>query len=80
MRSGGTRGGRMRSGGMRGGGMGGGEGMRGGGMGGGGMRGGGMYGMNSSDNYGEYGGNSYQRNTNMAGTTKTTIKLKLAYR
>jgi hypothetical protein len=45
--------------------------MRGGGMGGGGgMRGGGMGG----------GGNGYQRNSNMAGTTKTTIQLKLAYK
>jgi hypothetical protein len=73
----GTRGGGMRGGGMgggggmRGGGMGGGGGMRGGGMGGGGgMRGGGMGG----------GGNGYQRNSNMSGTTKTTIQLKLAYK
>src|SRR5664280_450793 len=57
--------------GTRGGGMGGGGGMRGGGMGGGGgMRGGGMGG----------GGNGYQRNSNMSGTTKTTIQLKLAYK
>ena len=47
-----------------------GGGMRGGGMGGGGMRGGGMGG----------GGNSYQRNSNTSGTTKTTIQLKLAYK
>lgn len=71
----------MRGGGMRGGGMGGGGGMRGGGMGGGGMRGGGMRGggMNGGRN-GEYGGNGYQGNTNLSGVTKTTIKLKLAYR
>jgi hypothetical protein len=55
--------------------MGGGGGMRGGGMGGGGMRGNGMGGNRSDD----YGGTGYQRNSNMAGTTKTTIKLKLAY-
>jgi hypothetical protein len=69
----------MRGGGTRGGGMGGG--MRGEGMGGGGMRGGGMRGggMNGGRN-GEYGGNVYQRNTNLSGVTKTTIKLKLAYR
>jgi hypothetical protein len=69
----------MRGGGMRGGGMGGG--MRGGGMGGGGMRGGGMRGggMNGGRN-GEYGGNGYQGNSNLSGVTKTTIKLKLAYR
>ena len=42
-----------------------GEGSRGGGM-----RGGGMGG----------GGNSYQRNSNTSGTTKTTIQLKLAYK
>jgi hypothetical protein len=70
-RGGGMRGGGMGGGGgMRGGGMGGGGGMRGGGMGGGGMRGGGMGG----------GGNSYQRNSNTSGTTKTTIQLKLAYK
>jgi hypothetical protein len=34
------------------------------------MRGGGMGG----------GGNGYQRNSNMSGTTKTTIQLKLAYK
>ncbi len=70
----------MRGGGMRGGGMGGG-GMRGGGMGGGGMRGGGMRGggMNGS-RAGDNGENGYQRNANMTGITKTTIKLKLAYR
>jgi hypothetical protein len=71
----------MRGNGMRGGGMGGGGGMRGGGMGGGGMRGGGMHGggMGGSRS-GDYGGNGYQRNSNMSGTTKTTIKLKLSYR
>jgi hypothetical protein len=74
MSGGGMRGG-MGGGGMRGGGMGGG--MRGGGMGGGGMRGGGIYGNRSGN---DYGGNGYQRNANMSGTTKTTIKLKLAYR
>ena len=72
-RGGGTRGGGM-GGGMRGGGMGGG-GMRGSGMGGG-MRGGGMNGGRN----GEYGGNGYQGNTNLSGMTKTTIKLKLAYK
>jgi hypothetical protein len=70
-----NRGGGMRSGmgggGMHGGGMGGGGGMHGGGM-----RGGGMNGNRGHDN----GGNDYQRNSNMAGTTKTAIKLKLAYR
>ena len=66
----------MRGGGMHGGGMGGGAGMHGGGMGGGGMRGGGMNGGRN----GEYGGNGYQGNTNLSGVTKTTIKLKLAYR
>jgi hypothetical protein len=66
----------MRGGGMREGGMGGGGGMRGGGMGGGGMRGGGMNGGRNA----EYGGNGYQGNTNLSGVTKTTIKLKLAYR
>jgi hypothetical protein len=50
--------------------------MRGGGMGGGGMRGGGMYGNRSEDN----GGNGSQRNSNISGTSKTTIKLKLAYK
>lgn len=45
-------------------------------MGGSGMRGGGMGGSRSGDN----GGNGYQKNANMAGTTKTTVKLKLAYR
>jgi len=77
MRGGGMRGGGMGGGGgMRGGGMGGSGGMRGGGMGGSGMRGGGMGGSRSGDN----GGNGYQKNANMAGTTKTTVKLKLAYR
>ena len=75
MRGGGMRGGGMGGGGMRGGGMGGG-GMRGGGMGGGGMRSGGMNGSRAGDNR----ENGYQRNTNMTGITKTTIKLKLAYR
>ena len=76
----------MRGGGMREGGMGGGGGMRGGGMRSGGMRGGGMGGggmrgggMNGGRNAG-YGGNGYQGNTNLSGVTKTTIKLKLAYR
>jgi hypothetical protein len=73
-RGGGMRGGGMGGGGMRGGGMGGG-GMRGGGMGGG-MRGGGMSGGRSGDSE----GNGSQRNGNNASTTKTTIKLKLAYR
>jgi hypothetical protein len=72
----GMRSGGMRGGGMRGGGMGGGGGMRGGGMGGGGMRGGGMGGNRSGD----YGGSGYQRNSNLSGTTKTTIALKLSYR
>ena len=40
------------------------------------MRGGGMNGGRN----GEYGGNGYQGNTNMSGITKTTIKLKLAYK
>ncbi len=72
-------GGGMRGGGMRGGGMSGGGGMRGGGMGGGGMRGGGMRGGGMNGNRsGDYGGKSNQRNGNLAGTTKTTIKLKLA--
>jgi hypothetical protein len=73
-----------RGGGMRGGGMGGGGGMRGGGMGGGGgMRGGGMGGgggMRGGGRYGDNGGNGYQRNTNISGTTRTTIELKLAYK
>jgi len=69
-----------RGGGMRGGGMGGGGGMRGGGMGGGGgMRGGGMRGGGMGGSR-DYGGNGYQRNANMSGTTKTTIELKLAYK
>lgn len=72
---GGTHGGEMHSGGMHGGGMGGG-GMHGGGMGGGGMHGGGMNGSRSGDGS-EYG---HQNNANMTGTTKTEIKLKLAYR
>jgi len=75
MRGGGMRGGGMGGGGMRGGGMGGG-GMHGGGMGGGGMRGGGMNASRAGDNA----ENGYQRNANMTGITKTTIKLKLAYR
>ena len=79
-RSGGNRSGEPNGGGMRGGVMGGG-GMRGGGMGGGGMRGGGMRGggMNGGGMRGESAGNRGQ-NTNMSGITKTTIKLKLAYR
>jgi hypothetical protein len=44
---------------------------------GGGMRGGEMHGSRMSE---ENGGNSFQRNANLTGTTKTTIKLKLAYR
>ena len=44
---------------------------------GGGIRGGGMNGNRMS---GENGENSYQRGPNLSGTTKTTIKLKLAYR
>jgi hypothetical protein len=67
----GMRGG-MGGGGMRGGGMRGGS-----GMGGGGMRGGGMNGNRMS---GENGGNSYQRGPNLSGTTKTTVKLKLAFK
>jgi hypothetical protein len=74
MRGGGMRGGGG-GGGMRSGGMGGG-GMRGGGMGGGGMRGGEMNGGRS----GNFEGNDYQRNSNLSGVTKTTIKLKLAYK
>ena len=70
----------MRGGGMRGGGMGGGGGMHGGGMGGGGMRGGMRGGGMNGGRNGEYGGNGYQRNTNLSGVTKTTIKLKLAYK
>ena len=66
----GTRGG-MGGGGMRGGGM------QRSGIGGGGMRGGGM---NNNRMSGENGSNSYQRNANLSGITKTTIKLKLAYR
>lgn len=66
----GSRGG-MNGGGMRGGGM------QRGGMGGGGMRGGGMNGNRTS---GGNGSNSYQRNSNLTGITKTTIKLKLAYK
>jgi hypothetical protein len=57
-------------------------GMRGGGMGGGGMRGGGMRGGGMNDNR-MSGGNSennYRRNASNSGLTKTTIKLKLAYR
>ena len=70
--SGGGGGGGMHRGGMRGGGMGGGSGMRGGGMRGGGMNDNRMPGGNS--------GNDYRRNANNSGLTKTTIKLKLAYR
>jgi hypothetical protein len=72
-----------RGGGMRGGGMGSGMGggMRGGGMGGGGMRGGGMRGGGMYGNRsGGSEGNGYQKNGNNAGTTKTSIKLKLAYK
>lgn len=70
--SGGGGAGGMHRGGMRGGGMGGGGGMRGGGMRGGGMNDNRMPGGNS--------GNDYRRNANNSGLTKTTIKLKLAYR
>jgi hypothetical protein len=57
-------------------------GMRGSGMGGGGMRGGGMRGGGMNDNRmsGRNSGNDYRRNSNSSGLTKTTIKLKLAYR
>lgn len=75
--SGAMRGSGMRGSGMRGGGMGGemgGGGMRGGGMGGGGMRGGGGMGGERP------GGNGYQGNASMSTVTKTTIKLKLAYK
>lgn len=71
-RGSGTGGGGMHRGGMRGGGMGGGGGMRGGGMRGGGMNDNRMSGGNS--------GNDYRRNNNPTGLTKTTIKLKLAYK
>lgn len=73
--------GRMNGNGMRGG-MGGGGMRDGGGMRGGGMRGGGMRsgGMNGNGMSGENGENSYQRGPNLSGTTKTTIKLKLAYK
>ena len=71
--------GEMRGGGMRGGGMGGG-GMR-GGMGGGGMRGGGMRGGGiNAGRAGDNVENGNQRNASMTGMTKTSIKLKLAYR
>ena len=66
----GMHGGAMGGGGMRGGGM------RDGGMRGGGMRGGGMNGSRAESN----GENGYQRNAAMTGITKTTVKLKLAYR
>jgi hypothetical protein len=69
-------GGGMRGGGMHGGGMGGGGGMHGGGMGGGGMRSGEMNGSRADNDR----GNGNQRNANMSGITKTSIKLKLAYR
>jgi hypothetical protein len=72
--SGGMRGGGMRGGGMGGGGMRGG--MGGGGMRGGGMRGGGINAGRAGDNI----ENGNQRNASMTGATKTTIKLKLAYR
>ena len=71
---GGSRGGGMRGGGMRGGMGGGSMGGMGGGMRGGGMRGGGMSGGRMQE------GGNYQRNASLSGTTKTTIKLKLAYR
>ena len=75
--SGSNNNGGMRSGGTHGGGMGGGGGMHGGGMGGGGMHGGGMNGRGRS---GETTGNDYQKNASLSGVTKTTIKLKLAYK
>ena len=62
----------MRGGGMHRGGMGGG--MRGGGM------GGGMRGGNGNRMSGENRSGDYQKNTNLSGITKTTIKLRLAYR
>lgn len=80
--NGGMRGGGMRGGGgggMRGGGMGGG-GMRGGGMRGGGMGGEGMGGEMRGGRSGEYGGNGNQGNSSQSAVTKTTIKLKLAYK
>jgi len=73
---GGSRGGGSHGAGMHGGGMGGG-GMHGGGMGGGGMHGGGM---NSRNRSGENSGSDYQKNAGLSGVTKTTIKLKLAYK
>jgi len=79
----GSTGGNNRGGGMRGGGMGGGmRGGMGGGMGGG-MRGGGMHGGGMRGNSGMYGqnsGNRDQRSATMSETTKTTVKLKLAYK
>jgi len=75
--SGSNNNGGMRSGGTHGGGIGGGGGMHGGGMGGGGMHGGGMNGRGRS---GETTGNDYQKNASLSGVTKTTIKLKLAYK
>jgi hypothetical protein len=79
-RSSGMRGGGMHSGGMRGGGMRSGR-MGGGRMGGDEMSGGRMGDrMNGSGVYGGIGKNSFQRNTTVSGTTKITIKLKLAYR
>ena len=59
-----------------------GGGMNRGGMHGGGMRGGGMRGggMNGERIPGENGGYGYNRNSNISGTTKTTIALKLSYR
>jgi hypothetical protein len=78
-RSGGARSGENNGGGMRGGRMGGGV-MRGGGMRGGGMNGGGMRGgMNGGGMRSENAGN-HNQNSSMSGITKTTIKLKLAYR
>jgi hypothetical protein len=76
--NGGSRGGGGRSG-MGSGGMHGG-GMR-GGMGGSGMRSGGMRGggMNGNGMSGENRENNFQRSANLSGTTKTTIRLKLAY-
>lgn len=73
--NGGNRGSEMGGRGMRGGGMGN-RGMRGGGMGGG-MHGGGMRGRGMSGNNA---GSGYQRDASISGTTKISIKLKLAYK
>jgi hypothetical protein len=81
--SGNRRSGLRSEGGMRGAGMGGGGGMRGGGMRGGGMSGGGMSGgggMRGEGMSGENRNNNFQKGSSMTSMTKTTIKLKLAYR